>query len=300
MKKIVLSMMVVLMMVLSLAACGADNSEQSAAPSSDVSASSEASQSAGGTQELPSGKLAVVGSTSVGPVMEAIAAKYNETNPDLSIEIQQVGSTAGIEAAINGSADIGMASRDLKDAEEEQGLVATEIALDGIAVVVNTENAVSDLTTEQVQKIFKGEITNWSEVGGADADITVISREEGSGTRGAFEELLELVADDDSSLVTEKALVQEGTGGVKAGVAGNPNAIGYISLGVLDDSVKGVSIDGVEATVDNVLNKTYTLMRPFLVVTKGEASGNAKTFIDYILSDEAQALVEEDHYIPVN
>ncbi|MGI6168087.1 MAG: phosphate ABC transporter substrate-binding protein PstS family protein [Christensenellales bacterium] len=292
MKRILISLALVLMMVVSLAACGAGGDAESSPSTSAANGAPE--------EELPSGKLAVVGSTSVSPVIESIVAKYSDVNPNLEIEIQAVGSSAGIEAAINGSADIGMASRDVKEEELAEGLVATEIALDGIAVIVNTENEASDLTTEQVQKIFKGEITNWKDVGGADAEITVISREEGSGTRSSFEELLDLVADDNSSLVSERALVQEGTGGVKAGVFGNPNAVGYISLGMMDDSVKAVSVDGVEATVENVLDKSYGVMRPFLVVTKGEPAGNVKVFLDYVLSDEAQVLVEEESYIPVN
>jgi phosphate transport system substrate-binding protein len=263
--------------------------------------------SAGGTASGTGGKISVVGSTSVGPLMEKLAEGYGAKNAGLSVDIQQVGSAAGIQAAIDGSADIGMSSRDLTEDEKAKGLVPVSIAIDGIAVIVNKANGVSALTSEQIQKIYTGEITNWKDVGGSDAPITLIVREEGSGTRDAFETLLKLQKEVKSadgkttkeSTVSEKALVQQGNGGIKAGVAGNPNAIGYLSLGMVDDTVKAVTVDNVQATVDNINNKSYKLQRPFLVVTKGEAAGSAKDFIGYILSAEGQALAEKDGYIKV-
>ncbi|MGI6161030.1 MAG: phosphate ABC transporter substrate-binding protein PstS family protein [Christensenellales bacterium] len=310
MKKRIITILFVLIAALALSACNNTaapaQSPETTAPATQPTQGAESSDG-GENSDMPSGTISVVGSTSVGPVMEAIVAKYNETNPDLVIEIQQVGSSAGIKAALDGTADIGMSSRDLKDEEVAQGVVPTEIALDGIAIIVNNDSKVSELTSEQIQKIFKGEITNWKDVGGDDADITVISREEGSGTRAAFEELLGLVGkiekdgkEVEETLVSERALIQEGTGSVKAAVAGNPNAIGYISLGVADDTIKALKVDGAEATVENVLDKSYKVMRPFLAVTNGEPEGLAKVFLDYILSEEAQEVVESKSYIKVN
>ncbi|WP_249300804.1 phosphate ABC transporter substrate-binding protein [Feifania hominis] len=253
-----------------------------------------------------SAKLAVVGSTSVGPLMEKFVAGYSKVKPNVEIEVTQVGSGAGITAAVDGTADIGMSSRDLKDEEVQKGLVPTSIAIDAIAVVVHPDNKVENLTVDQIQKIFSGEITNWKDVGGEDKAITVVSREEGSGTRSAFEELVGLQREVEKdgqklteSLLSDKAVTSEGTGAVKATVAGNPQAIGYISLGMMESSVKAVSVDGVACSVEDVVAGTYKISRPFLLVTKGEATGAAKEFIEYILSDEAQALVEENGYIKI-
>ena len=289
MRKIIATILTAIFMLAVLAACGANNQPSTSSPNASAT-----------------GKLAVVGSTSVGPLMEKLEAEFKKKSTGISVQIQQVGSSAGIQATIDGSADIGMSSRDLTQDELAKGFKPVNIALDGIAVIVNKQNTATDLTTEQITKIFKGDITNWKEVGGADKSITVISREEGSGTRAAFEELMKLQKEVEKegkklkeSIITEKALIQEGTGSVKAGVAGNPDAIGYISLGVADDTVKAVKVNGVEAKVETVKDKTYLISRPFVVVTKGEPKSTAKTFIDYLLSDEAQKLVEADHYISV-
>jgi len=316
MKRLLVSILTAVLVLGTFAGCAPANTQPSASasPSAEMSAPvsetpSEAatpSETAPASPSAVTGKLAIVGSTSVGPLMEQIAAKYNEKNPDLSIDIQQVGSSAGIQAAIEGSADIGMSSRDLTAEELAQGLNTVNIALDGIAVIMNKENSVGELTAEQIQKIFTGEITNWKDVGGKDGAITVISREEGSGTRSAFEELMKLQKEVEKdgkkvkeTTVTEKALVQQGSGAVKAGVAQNPNAIGYLSLGLVDDTIKAASVGGVPCTIENVKNKSYIISRPFVIMTKGDAAGVAKEFIDYMLGDEAQALVEEEHYITV-
>lgn len=315
MKKLFVCILMAALVVSSFAACAPAATETSAsttpsqttsAASVTPSASATPSESASASPLQASGKLAVVGSTSVGPLMEKIAAMYNEKNPNLSIEIQQVGSGAGIQATIDGTANIGMSSRELTADELSKDLKPINIALDGIAVIINKENGVKNLTTEQIQKIFTGEITNWKDVGGKSGAITIISREEGSGTRSAFEELMKLQKEVEKdgkkvkeSTVSEKALVQEGSGAVKAGVAQNPNAIGYLSLGIVDDTINAVSVDGITATVATVKDKTYKVSRPFVVLTKGDATGTAKEFIDYLLSDEVQKFVEEEHYITI-
>jgi phosphate transport system substrate-binding protein len=189
-----------------------------------------------------------------------------------------------------------MSSRNLKD--EEKGLIETALCLDGIAVVVNNDNAVKDLTAEQIAKIYKGEIKNWKEVGGKDAKITLITRESTSGTRGAFEELVL----DGEVIDDTLCLVQNSTGNAAASVESDPNAIGYISLGVLGNYSKlhAVKVDGVEATEENVLNDSYTLSRPFLLLTKEAPAGIVKTFLDYVTTDqEALGFIEEEHYILV-
>jgi phosphate transport system substrate-binding protein len=318
MKRLLVCILSAVLVLGALAGCAATNAQPSASPSPSETVSAPASEtlpasSAAASVSAPaaspsaaSGKLSVVGSTSVGPLMEKIAAEYNKKNPGLTIDIQQVGSSAGIQAAIDGSADIGMSSRDLTADETAQGLKTVNIALDGIAVILNKDNPISALTTEQIQKVFSGEVTNWKDVGGKDGAITVIAREEGSGTRSAFEELMKLQKEVEKdgkkvkeSTVTEKALVQQGSGAVKAGVAQNPNAVGYLSLGLVDDTIKAATVDGVACTVENVKNKTYKVSRPFVVLTKGDAAGAAKEFIDYMLSDEVQKLVEEEHYITI-
>lgn len=252
-------------------------------------------------EEVLSGSVVIAGSTSVQPLSEELAAVFMDQYPEVSVEVQGGGSSVGVKSADNGVADIGAASRELKSSEEELGLTTYVIAKDGIAVVINPDCAVEDLTLEKVKKIFIGEITNWSEVGGADADIVVVSREEGSGTRGAFVEITK-VEDKDASgnkvdQTTVDALVQPSTGAVKQTVSNTPNAIGYISLGALDNTVKAVKIEGVDATDDNILSGTYKIARPFLYITKGEVSETAQTYIDFVLN-EGQEVVKEE-FIPV-
>ena len=180
------------------------------------------------SSESKTSKITISGSTSVGPTMEVLAQEY-EKNNDVKIEVQQVGSSAGIKNTIDGTSNLGMSSRDLKY-EEAQSLDETQIAIDGIAVVTNTENKVSDLTMDQVKDIFTGKITNWKEVGGEDAQIVVVSREEGSGTRDGFQEIVGF----ESDALTKDAQICDGSGNVKSTVEGNKNSIGYISYGYLD------------------------------------------------------------------
>ena len=239
-------------------------------------------------------ELTAGGSTSVQPLMELIAEAFEEAGYG-TITVEGGGSSVGTQGAIDGTFDVGMASRALKD-EELEYLEETIIALDGIAVIVNTENtAVTDLTIEQLYGIFTGEITNWSEVGGEDAEITVVAREEGSGTRDGFESVVGF----DSEELVESAEIQNSTGAVVTSVSGNTNAIGYISLGSLTDEVSAVTVEGVEASEDTILDGTYLLQRPFVLATLID-SDVADTLFDFIFSDEGAAIISENGYVPVD
>lgn len=248
--------------------------------------------------------ISAVGSSSVTPLMEVFAETYMKSNSDVFIEVQGPGSSAGVKAAKNGSADLGMSSRNLKASEKEATLVEEVVARDGIAVVVNPKNGVKGLTSEQVSAIYKGEITNWKDVGGEDKPIVAITRDTASGTRGAFEDIMSLkkkIADKTVSAISQRAQVANGNGGLKTMVASNPYAIGYISLGTVDDTVHALAVDGVEASVENVKSGTYKVARPFLVLYKeGKPSAEAQKFLDWMLTDAAQALVSEQGYISVN
>ncbi len=247
------------------------------------------------------GTVAVIGSTSVQPVAEKLGNKFMEMHENVKVEVQGVGSTAGVKACHEGTADIGTASRNLKSGEKEWNLTEHVIAYDGIAVVVHPSNPVADLKAEEITKIFKGEITNWSEVGGPDKDILIVSREDGSGTRGAFEEIMELIEKVDGkklSAVREDALIAEGNGAVRANIAKKEYAIGYISFAYLDESVKGLKVNGVEAKVANIQNGTYGVSRPFLMLTNGQLEPQVKAFLDFIMSEDGQKIVAEKQ-IPV-
>jgi len=245
-----------------------------------------------------SGKLTVAGSTTVLPINQECARILMERNPDLRISVSGGGSGHGIKAVGAGDIDIGAASRDIKEEEwaKYSDLKPFVIAKDSVAIVVNPKNPVSELTMEEVAKIFAGEINNWKEVGGEDAEIRVITREEGSGTRETFEKFvmrplqLEITAD---------ASVKPSNGEVRATVATDKNAIGYISLGYVDESVKALKIDGVEPTVENVVSGEYPITRNLYLITKGEPEPLEKAFIDFVLSEEGQKIVEELGYIPV-
>ena len=246
----------------------------------------------GGSSEGDTAKITISGSTSVGPTMDVLAEAYQKNN-DVKIEVQQPGSSAGIKNTIDGTSDLGMSSRDLKG-EETADVEGTQIAIDGIAVVTNTANKVKDLTVNQVKDIFTGKITNWKEVGGEDAPIVVISREEGSGTRDGFQDILGFESEE----LTKDATISDGSGNVKSTVEGNENAIAYISFGYLDDTLNDLKIDGVEANDDNVVAGKYPISRPFLVVNKKDAmTDNAKAFVDFIMSEEGQNIIAEEGFI---
>ena len=240
--------------------------------------------------------IAISGSTSVGPLVELEEEEFEANNQDVTIEINQTGSSSGIKDTISGTTEIGMSSRELTD-EESKNLKEVTIAVDGIGVVVNKNNPVKNLTLEQIKDIFTGKITNWSEVGGEDKEIVVVSREEGSGTRTAFQEILNYSTED----TVKNAIVNNSTGATKVMVEENDNAIVYMSIGYIDDSIASVNVDGVEATADNVKSGEYKIQRPFLLVYKeGALSEEGQEFIDFILSDKGQAIVAEENLVTVD
>lgn len=287
--------------VTTLVACGNSNATtaqpstaESSAAESTVAAGSEAAP-AETTADL-SGNLSMVGSTSMEKLANALSEAFMEEYPDVTVTAEFVGSGAGIEAVTNGTADIGNSSRSLKDEEKAAGVVENVVAIDGIAVCVDPANEVADLTKEQLTNIYNGTITNWKEVGGADEPIIVIGREAGSGTRGAFEELVDL--QDACKYANEL----DSTGAVIAKVASTPGAIGYASLDALDDSVKALSLEGVEATAENIKAGNYFLSRPFVMATKGEISEQndlVQAWFDFVLGDEGQQVASEVGLITV-
>lgn len=240
-------------------------------------------------------KVSIVGSTTIAEPMEKLVAAYKEAGSLDDIEVQGNGSSAGIKAAIDGTADIGMASRELSEEEKSAGLTETVIAYDGIALVVNPKNGVTGLTKEQVKDIFEGKITNWSEVGGNDQDIIVVAREAGSGTRGAFEEIIGLLDENKASTITDTALISEGTGAVMATVASKEAAIGFISLGYMDDTIKTVDIDGVKPTTETVKAGEYKISRPLLLVAQPTIKKEAQSVIDFITGDKGQEIMAEKY-----
>lgn len=256
-------------------------------------------QTAGNDTGSSSGSKATVsisGSTSVGPLAEKLAEKFKGNNEKINIEVNQIGSSAGITNATSGVSEIGMSSRDLKEEEKANGLKETIIAYDGIVVVTHPSNKVKDLTLEQVKQIFTGEVTNWSQLGGEDMEIVVVSREDGSGSRDAFQEIVGY----SSGELIRNAIIASGNGNIKTTVATNKHAVGFISFEYIDDSISTLQIDGVEATAENVLQQKYSLSRPFLFVHKEENLTDAGLqFIDYILSSDGQTIVSEAGAIPV-
>lgn len=239
--------------------------------------------------------VSISGSTSVGPLAEKLAAKYTE-KANTNIEINQIGSSAGITNAISGVSEIGMSSRDLKEEEVASGLNEVIIAYDGIVVVTHPSNKVKDLTMEQVKQIFTGEVTNWSELGGDDLEIVVVSREDGSGSRDAFQEIVEY----SSGELIRNSIIASGNGNIKTTVANNKHAVGFISFEYIDENISTIDINGVEATAENVLQKKYSLSRPFLFVYKeGQLTEAGQQFIDFILSEEGQLIAAEAGAIPI-
>lgn len=234
-----------------------------------------------------SGSVNLDGSTSMEKVMSILIESFNELYPDVTISYNGSGSGAGITAAVDGTADMGLSSRELKDEETAKGAVSNVVALDGVAVVVNPQNSVADLTTEQIAGIFSGEITNWSALGGADAPIAALGREPGSGTRSAFEEIIGV---EDQCVYSAE---YSSTGDVIGQVSTNPNAIGYASLSSVSEDVKAISVNGVTCSEDTVRSGSFPIQRPFLIVTKDGAalSDAAKAFLDYAMSAEVSDLI---------
>ena len=288
MKRIVASLLAGAL-ALSLVACG--GSDSSSAPASTAGSASTGSASA--ATEL-SGAVTTGGSTSLESVIGILTEAFKEIQPNVDVTYDPTGSGAGITGASEGTLDIGLSSRALKD-DEAETLDATVFALDGIAIVVNNENTVEDLSLEQIKGLATGEITNWSEVGGPDAPVVLVGREAGSGTRDGFESIVGV----EDACVYEQELTS--TGAVLAAVAANPNAFGYASLSAVDDQVKAVTVDGVEASEATVQDGTYTIQRPFVFVTKkGETlSDAAQAFIDFAISGDADDLIAQAGAVPL-
>lgn len=279
------------------AATGCSQTATSSVASTDssaagTSASKASSAEASATEEL-SGTLSMNGSTSMEKVIKAVNGAFMEKNKGVTVNLNLTGSGTGIQEASEGKCDIGNSSRKLKD-EEAEKLDATVVGLDGIALVVNPANKLEDITLQDLAKVYSGEITNWKELGGDDKAIVVIGREDGSGTRDGFESIV--MGDKEPKYAQEL----ESTGSVINAVATTDGAIGYASLANVDETVKALKVGGVEATEENVKSGTYEVQRPFICATlKGSDNKLVKAYLDFILSEEGQALVLAQGAVPV-
>ena len=292
MKKLISAALAASFACVAFAGCGSSAASSSAAPASAAPASSAPAATAAPATEL-SGKVTTGGSTSMEKVIGALQESFMEQNSGVDVTYDPTGSGAGITGAQEGSLDIGLSSRALKDGET--GVSATVIALDGIGIIVNNANTVEDLTTDQIAAIATGEVTNWKEVGGPDAEIVMIGREAGSGTRDGFESILKV------SDKCKYAQELTATGAVIAAVQANENAIGYASLAALDDSVKALKVNGIACTEETVKDGSYTVQRPFVFVTKdgAEQTPAVKAFIDFATSADAASLISNAGAVPV-
>jgi len=242
--------------------------------------------------QKPKGGMTVAGSTSVEPFAELLAEEYMRLHPDAHIYVQGGGSTAGVEAARSHAADIGMSSRSLLPNEKD--LSAVMIAKDAIALIVHPENHIRNLSLAQARDLFSGKMKRWIELGGNDHPIVLVTREEGSGTREAFQKFV--MGKEEISLA---ALVQDSNGAIRQVVSGDPNAIGYISLGLVNEKVRALAISGIDASMSNIENGSYTLVRPFLFLFNGEPTGGAKAFVDFVLSPPAQNILSKEGLVSV-
>ena len=293
-KKLLALLLTASMLTLGVVGCGStqttsDNSDQTTESEAAVSdGSTETEETTEDTSTDLSGMISLAGSTSMEKLCEALSESFMEANPSVTVTTEYTGSGAGLESLAAGSIDIGNSSRHLKEEELATGAVENVVAIDGIAVITNTSNTVTDLTSDDLAKIYKGEITNWSELGGADEAIVVIGREAGSGTRAAFEELLEI---EDACQYAQEL---DSTGAVLAKVASTSGTIGYVSLDVVDDTVIGMSLNGVEPTEENILAGDYLLSRPFVMATMGEISEQnelVQAWFDYIASEDGKNVI---------
>jgi phosphate transport system substrate-binding protein len=242
-------------------------------------------------------EISVVGSTTVQPLAELLSEAYEAVDPNVIITVSGGGSSVGVKSASEQSADIGMASREIKDSEIEEcpEIVIHTIAYDGIAIVTGLDMELEGLTMEQARAIFAGEITDWAEVGAAAGPITVVSREEGSGTRAAFEELVL-----GESLMSADAILQPSNGAVRTTVTSTPGAIAYISFGYMDDSTRPVNINGAAPSAETVESGEYPVYRPLNMVTYGEPEGAVAQWLDFIKGADGQAIVVAEGYLPIN
>lgn len=288
MKKIVSLILASLMLTVALASCAGTNDAADDTPAT--------SDNAAVTDEVKTvfGTVTTDGSTSMEKVIGALGESFEGENSKATFTYNPTGSSAGITAVAEGRCDIGLASRALKDEEKSQGLKETVLAYDGIAVIVNPENGVDGLTIEQIADIYTGKITNWKDVGGSDAEIVLIGREAGSGTRDGFESI---TGTEDACKYRQEL---SSTGDVITTVANNPNAIGYASLASIKDTVKALEVDGVAPSEDTVKDGTYKVQRPFMLITKTDAqlSDVAQAFFDYVTSTDANAVISAAGAVP--
>ena len=294
MKKVI-SIALIAMLVVAMAGCSQSQPAATTAAPAETAAQTAAAPQTEAPAAL-SGTVATDGSTSMEKVIGALGEAFMEANSGVNFTYNPTGSGSGITAVSEGRCDIGLSSRALKDSEVESGLVGTVLAYDGIAVIVNPANTVEDLDIETIAKIYTGEITNWSEVGGADAEIVLVGREAGSGTRSGFEELTETV---DKCKYRQELT---STGDVITAVAQNPDAIGYASLASVKDSVKALKVAGVTPTEETVKDGTYLIQRPFVLVTKEgvELSPVAQAFFDYATKGQANDIITASGVVPAN
>lgn len=298
MKKKILGMVLITVLAFSMmTGCGnssggtTDSNTQQENKTEDTSSNTDNKLDENKTEDTGnlSGTITMVGSTSMEKFANALGEAFMNVNPSVTVNSEFVGSSAGVEAVLGGTSDIGNASRALEDSEKESGAVENIVAIDGIAVITDKSNKVTNLTKDDLKKIYSGEITNWSELGGDPMPIVVVGREAGSGTRGAFEEILE--AEDKCKYANEL----DSTGAVMAKVAATKGAIGYVSLDVLDNTVSAFQLEGVEPTAETIKSGDYFLSRPFVMATKGKISEQnelVKELFDYLNSDEGKQLIE--------
>lgn len=279
-RRIIAIMAAVSIMTFGLVGCGSESPQ-----------SADAAEQGKNVESVElNGTIKLAGSTSMEKLCEAMAESFMERNPGVTVTVEYTGSGAGLESLAAGSVDIGNASRGLKDEEKASGAVENIVAIDGIAVITNKSCSIKDVTSKDLAKIYSGEITDWAELGGNEQPIIVIGREAGSGTRDAFEELLEV---KDGCVYAQEL---DSTGAVLAKVATTPGAIGYVSLDVVDDTVSGLKIDGVEPTEEEILAGNYMLQRPFVMATKGEMSGQnelVQAWFNYINSDDGKEVIKQ-------
>jgi phosphate transport system substrate-binding protein len=239
----------------------------------------------------PKGGIIIAGSTSVQPFIEKVAEHFMEKHPDITVNVQGGGSTAGVQATLNGTCNIGCSSRNLKP--DERGLRIVLIALDGIAVILHKDNPIDDLSVEQVRGMFSGRITSWRELDGQDKDVIPVTREEGSGTRASFEGMIM-----GEEQISDACLVQDSNGAVREIIATTPQGVGYISVGLVDEREKAVAINGIKPTLANLITEKYRFSRPFLLLLREEPEGDIKKFIEYVLSPEGQEILGSSGLIP--
>ncbi len=290
-KKMVAILTAATMVAAGVMGCGSSDTNADANNSNDNTTQTESQATDNHTADNTdlSGSVTLAGSTSMEKLANAMNEAFMEKYPNVSATAEFTGSSAGIESLAAGSVDIGDASRALSDDEKGQGIVENIVAIDGIAVITDTDNTITDIKSEDLAKVYTGEITNWKDLGGKDEQIVVIGREAGSGTRDAFEELMDV---KDSCKYAQEL---DSTGAVLAKVAATPGAVGYVSLDVLDDTVNGLKINSVEPTEENILAGTYVLQRPFVMATKGEISEQSEqvqAYFDFINSEDGQNVIK--------